>query len=188
MSLQSSGRGGEEVTAHIVVDADGRYSRVAQWVEAPRYREVPAMRPFRKPHGRGWALTSDAAYLKDPSTGFGIHDAFAQAFPLAEAIGSALDGADWESTMVEYQRVRDEALTPLYEGTLAFTRQEAITPDAQAWLRAICGNIGLSRTLALNISIAARAAGVFAPPQLSMIEAIAETLHPAPREPLDVAA
>jgi len=39
-------------------------------------------------------LTGDAAYCKDPITGSGIGDAFAQAFPLAEALGAALDGAE----------------------------------------------------------------------------------------------
>ncbi len=85
--------------------------------------------------------------------------------------------------MAEYQRSRDETLSPLYEGTLAFTRQEAISPDAQAWLRAICGNIGLARTLALDIEAAARAEGVFAPPQLAMAESMAEALGATPKRP-----
>src|SRR5262249_40839286 len=56
---------------------------------------------LRVPYGPGWALTGDAAYCKDPSTGTGIEDAFRQAFLLAGPLAATLDGAEWESTMAE---------------------------------------------------------------------------------------
>lgn len=34
-----------EVYAHVVVGADGKYSKVAEWVKAERYEAVPAQRP-----------------------------------------------------------------------------------------------------------------------------------------------
>ncbi len=74
---------------------------------------------FRKPYGPGWALTGDAAYLKDPCTGYGIGDALIQGFTLAKALGACLDGADWESAMSAYQQRRDALLTPLYEQTVS---------------------------------------------------------------------
>ncbi len=74
---------------------------------------------FRKPYGPGWALTGDAAYLKDPCTGYGIGDALVQGFTLAKALGACLDGADWETTMIGYQQRRDALLTPLYDQTVA---------------------------------------------------------------------
>ena len=52
---------------------------------------------FRKPFGPGWALTGDAAYLKDPSTGSGIGDALQQSVWLAEALDDWFKGADWET-------------------------------------------------------------------------------------------
>ncbi len=90
---------------------------------------------FRVPYGPGWALTGDAAYLKDPSTGSGIGDALTQAFMLAGALGSWLDGAEWEPTMAEYQRRRDEALLPFYELTLEHTRSPDMPPEGLAALR-----------------------------------------------------
>ena len=76
---------------------------------------------FRKPYGPGWALTGDAAYLKDPCTGLGIGDALLQGFTLAKALGSCLDGADWESTMAAYQQRRDAFMVPQYEQTVEAT-------------------------------------------------------------------
>src|SRR5579864_404185 len=76
---------------------------------------------FRKPFGPGWALTGDAAYVKDPCTAYGIGDALLQAFWLAKALATWLDGAEWESTMSEYQARRDTAFTALFEQTVAAT-------------------------------------------------------------------
>ena len=200
---------GRELRARVVVGADGKSSKVARWVGAETYREVPParagyygyyrgvrplvepaveiifvgdtvaflfpMRPgedclamevpngrfeefrsdpqgtfervyrslpgmadrladavledrimgtkgipnhFRVPFGPGWALTGDAAYLKDPITGLGIGDALSQSFLLADALGAALDGADWTETMSAYQAQRDEALLPLFDLTI----------------------------------------------------------------------
>ena len=74
---------------------------------------------FRKPFGAGWALTGDAAYVKDPCTGYGIGDAMLQSFLIAKALGSWLDGAEWEATMEAYTQTRDLALRPLFEQTVA---------------------------------------------------------------------
>jgi flavin-dependent dehydrogenase len=74
---------------------------------------------FRKPFGPGWALTGDAAYLKDPCTGFGIGDALLQAFWLAKSLGATLDGAPWEPTLAAYQEKRDTGMRALYELSVA---------------------------------------------------------------------
>jgi len=74
---------------------------------------------FRKPYGQGWALTGDAAYVKDPCTGYGIGDALLQSFLIAKPLGAWLDGAEWEDTMATYTRRRDTALRPLFEQTVA---------------------------------------------------------------------
>ena len=74
---------------------------------------------FRKPYGPGWALTGDAAYVKDPCTGYGIGDALLQSFLIAKALGAWLDGADWEATMEAYTQRRDAAMRPLFEQTVA---------------------------------------------------------------------
>lgn len=219
---------GNEIRARIVVGADGKTSKVAQWVGAESYREVAARRPVyygyfhgvaqlpetalelffvggivgflfpmrsdedclalelqpedfdafradpqamfeeryrslpgmaarlrgaslegkpkgskgvpnyvRVPYGPGWALTGDAAYLKDPITGFGIGDAVTQALLLAEALGSCLDGAEWDETMSGYQARRDEVLLPLYELTLNAVDRVAPSAEALDPLRAV---------------------------------------------------
>ena len=74
---------------------------------------------FRKPYGPGWALTGDAAYVKDPCTGYGIGDALIQSFMIAKALGACLDGADWQATMESYTQRRDTALRALFEQTIA---------------------------------------------------------------------
>lgn len=74
---------------------------------------------FRKPYGPGWALTGDAAYIKDPCTGYGIGDALMQSFMLAKSLGVWLDGADWVATMESYTQRRDTALRALFEQTIA---------------------------------------------------------------------
>ena len=74
---------------------------------------------FRKPYGPGWALTGDAAYVKDPCTGYGVGDALVQGFLLARSLDRCLGGADWEETMAAYQQRRDALLAPLFEQTVA---------------------------------------------------------------------
>jgi flavin-dependent dehydrogenase len=217
----------QEVRARVVVGADGKYSKVADWVKAERYDAVPALRPayygyyhgvipltepaveiffahnqiglifpmrpdedclaleiqpeefetfranpqatfeerfralpgmaarmentslegklqgvrgienyLRKPYGPGWALTGDAGFLKDPSTGSGIGDALAQSIMLAEALNTALRGADWDAALSAYHRQRDEALMPTYRWTLNATQLRDVAPASIAWLRA----------------------------------------------------
>jgi flavin-dependent dehydrogenase len=44
-TVQTTGGGRREVRARVVIGADGKSSRVAEWVSAPQYDEVPAIRP-----------------------------------------------------------------------------------------------------------------------------------------------
>ncbi len=229
---------GREIRARVVIGADGKTSKVAEWVAAGAYREVPAKRPayygyyhgiaplpepafelffvdrtvgflfpmrpgedcialelqpedfdafradpqsvfeeryralpgmearlagaslegklkgtkgvanyLRVPYGPGWALTGDAAYLKDPITGLGIGDAVAQAFLLAEALGAWLDGGDWDETMAGYHAKRDELLLPLYELTIGVL--DGVSPPAPELdrLRAVLANPFTARGL-----------------------------------------
>ena len=229
---------GREIGAHVVVGADGKTSKVAQWVGAKAYREAAPQRPayygyfrgvaplaeptvelhfvdhtvgflfpmrpgedclalelqpddfdafradpqatfeeryralqgmeerlrgatlegklkgtkgvanyLRVPYGPGWALTGDAAYLKDPITGLGIGDALVQAFLLADALGACLDGADWSTTMTAYHEHRDRALLPLYELTLGALEDGFLAPDELDRLRALLANPFTARSL-----------------------------------------
>jgi flavin-dependent dehydrogenase len=231
-----------EVRAKVVVGADGRYSKVAGWVGAATYEEVPPlragyygyyhgvtplpepalelffvrgqlafvfpMRPnedclaleipsdefeafranptasfeerlrslpgmaqrmqgarlegklmgtrgvenhLRVPYGPGWVLTGDAAYLKDPSTGLGIGDAFTQSFLLASALESIFGGADWDATLRDFQRKRDEIVLPAYHATIEHTRMPDPPPDALAWLRALLSAPPFVRHLAASL-------------------------------------
>jgi len=261
VELQSAGGARRTVRARVVVGADGRHSRVAEWTGAARYEETPALRPvyyayyrgvtpqptpalevfyqdgrigfvlpmepgidclalevqpeefpafradpdgrleavlrtlpgmatrmadaerdgpargirgvenyLRIPYGPGWALTGDAAFCKDSSTGTGIEDAFRQSFLLADALGTALDGADWEATMAAYHRRRDEAVLPGYRSTLAYTRSEDPSPEALGWLQAVSANAGLVRLLGQAFPAAVQAPGVLPAGLLPSIE------------------
>jgi flavin-dependent dehydrogenase len=125
---------------------------------------------LRVPYGPGWALTGDAAYLKDPSTGMGIEDAFRQSFLLADALSAALAGADWETTLAAYHHRRDQAVLPGYRGTLRYTQGEDPSAEALSWLQAVAANAGLVRQLGHVFPAAVRAPGVFAPGLLPSIE------------------
>jgi flavin-dependent dehydrogenase len=74
---------------------------------------------FRKPWGPGWALVGDAGYMKDPTTGLGISDAFRDAELLSAALDAALSGrAPAETALAAYQEQRDAIASPMYELTL----------------------------------------------------------------------
>ena len=153
-------------------DPDGRLSAVLRTLPGMAIRMADAERDgpargirgvenyLRRPYGPGWALTGDAAFCKDPSTGTGIEDAFRQAFLLADALGTALDGADWEATMAAYHRRRDEAVLPGYRSTLTYARTDDPSPEALSWLQAVAANAGLVRLLGQAFPAAVQAPGV----------------------------
>jgi flavin-dependent dehydrogenase len=276
VELQTAGGERRTVRARVVVGADGKYSRVAEWTGAARYEETPALRPLyyayyrgvtpqptpalevfyqdgrigfvlpmepgidclalelrpeefpafranpegkldaalrtlpgmatrlaqaerdgpargsrgvenylRVPYGPGWALTGDAAFCKDPSTGTGIEDAFRQSFLLADALGTALDGADWETTMAAYHRRRDEAVLPGYRGTLTYTQTAEPSPESLAWLQAVAANAGLVRLLGQSFPTAVQAPGVLPADLLPSIERSAGRFAAAQATPAD---
>jgi flavin-dependent dehydrogenase len=102
--------------------------RVERWVGTA---DVPNF--FRKPWGDGWALVGDAGYMKDPTTGLGIADAFRDAALLAGALDEVLSGrAAAEAALAEYQARRDEAALPMYELTLKMASGELAPPSVPA--------------------------------------------------------
>ena len=73
---------------------------------------------FRTPYGNGWALVGDAGFHKDPILAQGISDAFRCAEWLTDAIDAGLSGArPLDDALADYQRIRDERLTPSYNLT-----------------------------------------------------------------------
>jgi flavin-dependent dehydrogenase len=269
--LKTTGGERREVRARVVIGADGKSSRVAEWVGTHEYDAVPALRPayygyfhgleprseatleiffggdqigflfpmregedcialeiqpeefdefrsqhdavfetrvrklpemarrlqnarlegkiigvkgidnhFRKPYGPGWALTGDAGYLKDPSTGLGIGDALEQSFMLAEALGAWFDGADWEATMSAFQQRRDKAMKPAYDATLAFTRMRDMAPAEQNVLKAVFLSPGTTRAIAH--SMVAQLSSLLPPAALGQTAFISKMFAPAPEE------
>jgi flavin-dependent dehydrogenase len=267
--LQTTGGERREVRARVVIGADGKSSRVADWVGAEKYDEVPALRPayyayflgieprpevtlelwfggdqigfmfpmregedcialeiqpeefeefrsghaaafearvrklpdmarrmknahiegkvigvkgidnyFRKPYGPGWALTGDAGYLKDPSTGLGIGDALHQSFTLAESLGAWFDGADWEATMSAFQQKRDQVMKPAYDTTIAHTRMRDMTAADQNLLKAVFMSPGMTRALAH--SVVAQLPSLLAPAAHGQAVFISKMFAPAP--------
>lgn len=102
---------------------------------------------LRQPYGDGWALIGDAAYCKDPSTGLGINDAFAQSFLLAEAIKNIDEGKDKEQQFEAFHTKRDEKVLPAYRLTLEYIqRLQPYSTEHVALLEAMCANpIALSK-------------------------------------------
>ncbi len=74
---------------------------------------------YRTSYGNGWALAGDAGHHKDPTTGFGMSDAFTSAELLARAAHEALVGErPWTQALSDYQRGRDEATANGFRLTL----------------------------------------------------------------------
>jgi flavin-dependent dehydrogenase len=96
--------------------------------------------PFylRKPYGPGWALVGDAGYHKDPITAQGITDAFRDADLLAQAIDDGLSGAcSLDDALAQYERLRNEAVMPIYEFTQEIAALEPPTPDMETLFAAL---------------------------------------------------
>lgn len=102
---------------------------------------------LRQPYGNGWALIGDAAYCKDPSTGLGVNDAFAQSFLLAEALKNIDEGEDWAQVMETFHTRRDEKMLPAYRLTLEYIqRLQPYSSEHLALFNALCANpIALSK-------------------------------------------
>jgi len=124
------------------------------------------------------ALTGDAGYLKDPSTGLGIGDALEQAFMLAESLGAWFDGADWEATMSAFQQRRDKAMKPAYDATLAFTRMRDMAPTDQNLLKALFLSPGTTRSIAHGI--VAQLSTLLPPGAVGQTMFISKMFAPAP--------
>ena len=133
---------------------------------------------FRKPYGPGWALTGDAGYLKDPSTGSGIGDAIEQSYMLAEALGAWFDGSDWEATMSAFQQRRDKTMKPMYDATIEFTRMRDVGPAEEALLKATF--ISPAATRAIAYSLMAQLPSLVSPDAHARTEYISRMFAPAP--------
>ncbi len=96
---------------------------------------------FRKPWGDGWALAGDAGYHKHPLSAQGITDAWRDADMLSEAIHDGFAGRrPLQEALADYQRRRDEAVTPMYESTCQRARMEPPPPEMVALFEALRGN------------------------------------------------
>jgi flavin-dependent dehydrogenase len=119
-----------EATFFSILDAAPKFAakvrageREERWMGTA---DVPNF--FRKPWGPGWALVGDAGYMKDPTTGLGIADAFRDAGLLATALDDVLSGrAPAEEALAGYQSQRDAAALPMYELTLQMASGEMAT-------------------------------------------------------------
>ena len=96
---------------------------------------------FRKPYGPGWALVGDAGYNRDFITAMGITDAFLGAEQCVEAIDQWLaHGQPYDTAMGQYQRDRDERVTPIFHFTCQLATCEPPPPHVQKLFGAVAGN------------------------------------------------
>ncbi len=75
--VRSPGGAQRDVRARVVVGADGKYSRVAEWVHAATYNDVPALRPAYYGYYHGVAPLPEAAVEL-----FFSHDRLGFIFPM----------------------------------------------------------------------------------------------------------
>jgi flavin-dependent dehydrogenase len=133
-------------------DIEGSYMRTLEMVpefaerirhakREARFAGVPVSNFFRKPYGPGWALVGDAGYTKDPITAQGIVDAFHDAERCAAALDETLrDARPFDEAMADYQRARDQRVTPMYEFTCQLATLEPPPVEMQQLLGAVHGN------------------------------------------------
>jgi flavin-dependent dehydrogenase len=96
---------------------------------------------FRHAYGDGWALVGDAAYHKDPIIAQGISDAFRSAEWLADAVHAGFSGTrPLDDALAEYQSVRDEQFTPMYELSCSLATLEPPSPEMLALYEALRTN------------------------------------------------
>jgi 2-polyprenyl-6-methoxyphenol hydroxylase-like FAD-dependent oxidoreductase len=92
---------------------------------------------YRTSAGRGWALAGDAGHHKDPTTGFGMSDAFSSAEMLASAADDALSGRrPWDEALAGYQEQRDQTTANSYLLTLASAALEPLPPRLERYFEA----------------------------------------------------
>ncbi len=130
---------------------------------------------FRKPYGPGWALTGDAGYLKDPSTGSGIGDALQQSIWLADALDDVFKGVEWDARMGAFQRQRDQVMMPMYKGTIAYTQMRDPDPQSITLVRAALSAPGPSRFLAYALPQLLESA--YPPAVMGRVQGIAEAFE-----------
>ena len=115
--------------------------RVHAAQQAERFVGMAVTYFFRQPFGPGWALVGDAGHTKDPVTAFGISDAFVDAERCTAALGEWLSGSrSFDTSMGEYQRMRDEYRTPMHELTCGLASFEPPSPELSRLLAASHGN------------------------------------------------
>jgi 2-polyprenyl-6-methoxyphenol hydroxylase-like FAD-dependent oxidoreductase len=111
----------------------GLREEVAAGSREERFRGAADLPNFyRQSYGYGWALVGDAGHHKDPTTGFGMSDAFASAEMLAEA----LSAGDREAALASYQRRRDEATASSYLQTLSSAALEPLPGRLERYFQA----------------------------------------------------
>ena len=116
-------------------------ARVAGAKREERIADATVPNFFRKPFGPGWALVGDAGYTKDPITAQGILDAFRDAERCVDALDESLSGSrPFDDAMADYQRARDEHVTPMYEFTCGLATLAPPSPEMQQLFGAIHGN------------------------------------------------
>ncbi|GGF34113.1 FAD-dependent oxidoreductase [Williamsia phyllosphaerae] len=131
-------------------DADGGIQQIISAVD-PAYGEefrdmgtrVERLRPMsypdnfrRESFGNGWALVGDAAYHKDPFTGWGITDALKYAELLSQRLIEGLGGArPLDEALAAYQAERDAQSAGTFELTKSIS-ELSLTPYYDSVFRA----------------------------------------------------
>jgi hypothetical protein len=96
---------------------------------------------FRQSYGDGWALVGDAGYHKDPIIAQGISDAFRSAEWLTDSIDAGFGRLrPLSDALAEYQRVRDEQLTAMYNLSCNLAMLDHSSPEMLALLGALRTN------------------------------------------------
>jgi flavin-dependent dehydrogenase len=122
-----------------VAGFDGLFQPEARVGQIMGVRDLPNY--FRQSYGDGWALVGDAGYHKDPVIAQGISDAFRSAEWLAQSVHAGLSGIrPLGEALADYQRVRDERLTPMYDLSCNIATLEPPSPEMLALYEALRTN------------------------------------------------
>jgi flavin-dependent dehydrogenase len=121
----------------------GERARAASRVE--RFRGTADVSNFfRACQGPGWALVGDAGRHKDPITGHGMSDAFADAELLVDCIDAELRQDERFEGRGDYERARNAAAIEQYRFTCRVASLRTVPAENRSFLEAVAASEPLS--------------------------------------------
>ncbi len=134
--------GGVRRSADAVGDLGRRVEAATRVERFKGTRDVPNF--FRSCQGPGWALVGDAGHHKDPITGQGMSDAFADAEILTEYIDEELCHTNRFDGETAYESRRNASAKEAHDATCRMARLRPLTDEERIFMSDVASDDRLS--------------------------------------------